>query len=54
MAYQYGVIVVLIAKFAHLEKIHLSAAKLIFKLPEMSGSLTGLPISGKILVIYVG
>ena len=36
-----------VAKLAHLEKIHLSAAKLIFKLPEIPGSLTGLPSSWK-------
>ena len=32
---------------AHLEKIHLSAAKLIFKQPENPSSLTGLPSSRK-------
>ena len=36
-----------VAKLAHLEKIHLSADKLIFKLPEIPGSLTGLPSSWK-------
>ena len=36
-----------VAKLAHLEKIHFNAAKLIFKLPEIPGSLTGLPSSWK-------
>ena len=36
-----------VAKLAHLTKIHLSAAKLIFKLPEIPGLLTVLPSSWK-------
>lgn len=36
-----------VAKLAHLEKIHLSATKLIFKLPQIPGSLTRLPSSWK-------
>ena len=47
MAYQYIWGNCSVAKLADLEKIHLSAAKLIFKLPEIPGSLTGLPSSCK-------